>query len=768
MLTESHLSYLSARGISADAAERLYTDSNGALQIGYKDPSGKPYLDSNGNPYVVNRSFPTNEPKFKVCPKSGNRPYFSPLMPDGYLQNIDIPLVLIEGPIKVDACYLAIPTGFCFVGLTGTWNIKDRRDEHGIWNADNDTRTLPELKAIPITARQVIVLFDSDLIYNHGVSDAANSIDQWVRTRGGLPYRCLLPMEDGGRKNGADDYLVRYGAESLVNLLRVYSEPSGWPLPASLLTKEGDLKRRYTPREAKLVVQFTADQANQDTRQRMIQAIAAPTKQSVEQIVQQVMNIRLGIKDLGPILPGERIAEEEGEWLWDGIIREGTSNLIIAEPKVGKSALMVQLIADIAKGKGECLGFACPSESRPVVLVGTDQPFSDWRHYFDICGLSSGDSSTLPAPIVAAWTKNRPQYLNQKGVEEIATLCKEHPGAIVIVDSYFKCTSIMGIEEISSLQSLPFVELETALSALETPPTLVVIHHSSKAQGTSISSAARGHSSLASLPSQLVKLEWKSPNHSGDSGDRRILLQCEGRRSPVSTLIEMTDNGMVRVEADPGEQLEEQQEQAESKLTSPQRSVLEYVRKRWYESSAKVSTTEVVGRNGVDYVQKALKVFKRLQSLGLVKQAGSCTTVSGKGSESLWVPAEFFAEPIEKRGFTGFNGFSDPGKNHVNPGETTSDSPKPLGITINKQVNLQKHSLIPCEERNVPVELFANGAWSNGWIALSLANPDSIEVTRLGNSSLRRSNLRWGIDVRACTAASPFAPIPDPEPEYDF
>ena len=135
-------------------------------------------------------------------------------MPNGYLDDINIPLVLIEGPVKVDACYQAIPTGFCFVGLTGTWNTKDRRDEDGNWNPDNDTRLLPELKAIPMRGRKVIILFDSDIEDNISVDDAATDIGNWTRKRGARPHRCTLPSEPNGGKNGADDFLVRHGAAS--------------------------------------------------------------------------------------------------------------------------------------------------------------------------------------------------------------------------------------------------------------------------------------------------------------------------------------------------------------------------------------------------------------------------------------------------------------------------------------------------------------------------------------------------------------------------
>ncbi len=155
-LRKDHIDYLKERGVTSELLHSNYFSDGSHLGIHYMDPEGKPYKDSKCNDYVVKRLFPTDNPKFKAPLSSGSRPYFSPLMPDGYLGEINIPLVFIEGPVKVDACYQAIPKGFCFVGLTGTWNTKDRRDENGDWHEKNATRLLPELKAIPMRGRKVI------------------------------------------------------------------------------------------------------------------------------------------------------------------------------------------------------------------------------------------------------------------------------------------------------------------------------------------------------------------------------------------------------------------------------------------------------------------------------------------------------------------------------------------------------------------------------------------------------------------------------------
>ena len=112
-LRKDHIEYWKKRGVNTELLKGNYFSDGSDLCICYLDPEGKPYKDSKGDDYVVRRLFPTSKPKFKAPLASGSRPYLSPLMPEGYLEDVNIPLVKIEGPVKVDACYQAIPTGFC-------------------------------------------------------------------------------------------------------------------------------------------------------------------------------------------------------------------------------------------------------------------------------------------------------------------------------------------------------------------------------------------------------------------------------------------------------------------------------------------------------------------------------------------------------------------------------------------------------------------------------------------------------------------------------
>ena len=103
-LSSEHFRYLKERGTNPERLATRYCSSGSDLWILYCDPTGRPYLDQKGDTYVVRRLFPSGKPKFVAQSASGSRPYFSSLRPDGYLEDINIPLVLIEGPLKVGTC----------------------------------------------------------------------------------------------------------------------------------------------------------------------------------------------------------------------------------------------------------------------------------------------------------------------------------------------------------------------------------------------------------------------------------------------------------------------------------------------------------------------------------------------------------------------------------------------------------------------------------------------------------------------------------------
>ncbi len=367
-LRKDHIEYLTKRGVKTELPENNYFSDGCHLGIRYLDPEGNPYMDSKGDEYIVRRLFPTGKPKFKAPTGSGSRPYFSPLMPDGYLNDISIPLVFIEGPVKVDACYEHIPTGFCFVGLTGTWNTKDRRDENGNWNPENETRILPELKAIPMRGRQQITLFDSDIEDNISVDEAAADIANWTRQRGAKPCRCTLPSEEDGSKNGADDFLVRHGAQALEDLLQA-SEVEGWPLPASLLTHEADLKRSYTPAERKRLVKALAQINDVETVDSTCRVLSTKLRIPFSQLLADIDDCRAGTTENGFLGSAEDLEGDDdidSSWVIPFLLPKEETIVISADPGTGKSLFCYSIAHAVATGS-DFLGFPI-AKGVPLIL----------------------------------------------------------------------------------------------------------------------------------------------------------------------------------------------------------------------------------------------------------------------------------------------------------------------------------------------------------------------------------------------------------------
>ena len=358
-LTPEQVAYLKERGINGDAP-RLYQSEGSTLLIPYCGPDGTPYLDCKSNPYVVRRSFPTKEPKFKTPPSSGNRPYFSPLMPEGYLNDIRIPLVFIEGPIKVDACWLAISSGFCFVGLSGTWNIRDHRAADGTIDPGGETRILPELKAIPMKGRQVIVLFDSDIADNSSVARAAKAIANWSRKRGGLPHKVALPGEPDGRKNGADDFLVRHGAPALIERL-LSPKVIGWPLPAPLLSDEGDIRHDYDATEEQELIAAAALVSDIGVLDSLLRRISRKTGRRYDELLALVDDARSGADSDGFLCSEADLnpSDIDGKWIVPDVLPRGEMIVIAADSGAGKSLLIYDLCRALIQG-GQWLGFNVP------------------------------------------------------------------------------------------------------------------------------------------------------------------------------------------------------------------------------------------------------------------------------------------------------------------------------------------------------------------------------------------------------------------------
>ena len=242
-----------------------------------------------------------------------------------------------------------------------------------------------------------------------------------------------------------------------------------------------------------------------------------------------------------PYSGGDFLKYNPRPFMWEGIVMQGTTNLVVSLPKVGKSRLFTQMYGRMVKGDVSFLGQHLQSFCPRFLIVGTDQPDSDWALCLHLAGLLP--NGNIHHKIVKVWTKGKPLHLDEQGIDRIAGYASEHPGLLILLDSYFACVSPLGLIESDSVYADPLLDLQEAIAPYSS--TLVVIHHSNRGgagQGASMSS--RGTTALPAAVSQTINLAKMQKDSPLAPQDERIKLTTEGRASrPLDLLIEQVEEG---------------------------------------------------------------------------------------------------------------------------------------------------------------------------------------------------------------------------------
>ena len=309
-------------------------------------------------------------------------------------------------------------------------------------------------------------------------------------------------------------------------------------------------------------------------------------------------------------------------WCWEGLLMREAVNLLIAAPKVGKTSLLIEAIASWHRGE-TFLGKEFHGECPPVLIVGSDQPQSDWGRMLQKVGLVS-EERRLMAPIVGLFHSGTPLSLDPEGIEKIAAYAKEHPGLLVVIDSYSRCVSSLGLSERDAEIAGPLADLQEALAPYEA--TIVVIHHANKGGHDSASMASRGSSALPALASQLIHLTRLEQGQEGSMGGKRMLT-TEGRGgAPEKMLLELSEEGKWLFRGDCDSLLQEQERQKTiSSLNDRQASALEHVEETWEQSQGRIglsaiSLASLMDLRGVDTSRTARRLLDQLLERGLVKK----------------------------------------------------------------------------------------------------------------------------------------------------
>ena len=478
-----------------------------------------------------------------------------------------------------------------------------------------------------------------------------------------------------------------------------------------------------------------------------------------------------------PRLKGEAVDASAVPWAWEGFVMASAFTLLVAPPKVGKSALMVGMIGAWWHGEASYLGHAFHGQCPPVFIVGTDQPEGDWVTLLRREGLL-GPGNTLGGPIEALWHTGAPLHLTPQGIATLAEKAAQHPGALFLVDSYHACVSPLGIDEATSAFDGPARALTEALGPHKA--TIVMIHHANKSvSGGNAINASRGSNSLPAAASLTILMSWlKTPAEGQTQSDYRVMVKTTGRAKGSSMLIELEDDGWMSHGNSEAAMQAEALADAALDLQGRQADAYDYIVDRYELAHAAVSGVELQDHLNLPQ-NKTKRVTDGLLKKGLIIKAGVTEPIGAGRPSQLFTPAT----PLPGNGVLSVSNGGNPeevcltrtqlrdktslipitarswgGVSSEEGGVKTPAQAETLAIT--------GESLNPV--KGMSVEKFQGGHWQNGWVIKDASNLDKVEIEKLGNRLMKFVSQRWLVDIRPCggspwpTAATP-AQAEEPE-----
>ena len=334
------------------------------------------------------------------------------------------------------------------------------------------------------------------------------------------------------------------------------------------------------------------------------------------------------------LTPEQEISAPEETWLWQGVLLKADSNMLISLPKVGKTTLLIAMIAAWWNGAQSYLGQALVGPCPPVVIVGPDMSRIRWMKLLSRFGLAEQSSTgkwKLLGPIKGLFSKSEGIQLDDAGLARIADLASANAGGLFLFDSYTKLTSKLGLKEAANTFAGPAEDVQEVCAPHSI--TLVVLHHSGHSrQGEGAVAASRGTTALPAAFSQVINLAWFKRRES--KTDKRVLLETEGREEDLQLLI-LQNTGGWTLEGDVAEQLEALfRQETEEKLTDAMADVLELCRERWKQLKHTSSTDVLREINSYkENDRKALRHLRSLEYKGLLESKAEATCIAFKPTE---------------------------------------------------------------------------------------------------------------------------------------
>lgn len=465
---------------------------------------------------------------------------------------------------------------------------------------------------------------------------------------------------------------------------------------------------------------------------------------------------------------GDKLQAVESVFMLDGLIKLGEANVIIGQPKVGKSSFSTGLIAALRDRRSTFLGrdLMLPGDRMPVLIFGTDQSEGDWLHFLKRERLVSEDQALdgNAVDFFCSLESSNDYNFTREGLRNMRAEIEKHQLPLVVIDSLSSMMEPTGIEENTSRYAQP---IRNAIRELrKTGATLLIIHHSVKRPNTwDWIVECRGSSSISSVFSWGVLMRWVAQEEDGLArSDRRVGFTGKGRGSAEAggVMAEyQEEGGWTFLDGLESAQQVERVGQRIMELGGVRAQVFDYLSMRT-ELRADVSAEEVAS----ELNKHKSAVTRELRAL---KQRGLACVCRMDGKRPFWQiteAASAFMGQDALRGSERVFDVSFVSLSQENKENMFSNSQE---VTAG-QLSTVKETSDAAIAWGTPVERFKDGKWENGWVIHDGQARDRITIAKLGNQMVLIRNLRWGIDLREC-GGSPFTPADDTKPtteEFDF
>lgn len=204
----------------------------------------------------------------------------------------------------------------------------------------------------------------------------------------------------------------------------------------------------------------------------------------------------------GPVI-AEKFLEESGEfdWIFGGLIAEGTVTMIVAEPRLGKTTLMVQLSLALSVGQS-VLGYSVAKPRRVLYILAEGS-----RHAFRNRFRATCDSMDIPPSSLDWWLQPPTMSEFKLSSQQVDRVIRGSQAEFIVLDTlgYFG-----GGDENDASSWKANVMAPLRAYAQELNTAFVLVHHPKKSSANDTSSRwerGRGTSAMFGDVDHYLTLE---------------------------------------------------------------------------------------------------------------------------------------------------------------------------------------------------------------------------------------------------------------------